>query len=188
MNDLRRHPAARERGSVYLLSLLVMVILMIAALSLGLITQNEMQIGTNERLHQMVFYAANSGIDIATAKALVVPDLRSMRLDLAQPTELENLNVRNRIDVSPFVPIQTSPCNLCQINEDSPYFKINHAVAVTATRIGWMGDPTEPPQNPTPLAQERVSVLVSFQPWPQDILTGADALTDTNRGGLDKAF
>lgn len=179
---------ARQAGSVYVLALLVLLILTIVGLSLSLVTQSEMQIGVNERLSQQAFYAANSGIDLATAKALVLPDLRSLRLDLVEPANLGGLNVRHRLDVSPFVPILDAPCNLCQINSDAAFFKINHAVASTATRIAWMGAPNSPPATPTPLAQKNLSLLVSFQPWRTDITTAVDAAQDQNRGGLKNAF
>ncbi len=178
----------RQRGSVYVLSLLVLLILTIVGLALSLVTQSEMQIGVNERLTQQAFYSAASGIDIATAKALVMPDLRSFELDLVEPSNLPNLNIRHRLEVSPFVPILNAPCNLCQINADAPFSKINHAVASTGTRIAWMGLPGNPPDEPTPLAQQRLSLMVSFQPWRMDITTGVDAASDTNRGGLGNAF
>jgi hypothetical protein len=182
-------PYRRERGSVYILALLVLLILTIVGLALSLVTQSEMQIGVNERLGHQAFHTATGGIDIAMAKALVMPDLRSFQLDLVEPgTEVANLNIRHRLEVSPFLPILSAPCHLCQINEDAEFMKINHAVASTATRIAWMGDPGTPPDVPTPLAQERLSVLVSFQPWQMDIVTAVDAATDRNRGGLDNAF
>lgn len=184
----RMHTTRRtEEGSVYILSLLVLLILTVVGLTLSLVTQSEMQIGVNERLSQAAFYNANSGIDLATAKALVVPDLRSFELDLVEPADLANLNVRNRLEVSPFQPILDAPCNLCQINADSTYFKINHAVASRSTRIAWMGA-TTPPADPTPLAQKRVSAMISFQPWRTDITTAVDAAQDTNRSGLKDAF
>ena len=179
----------RETGSVYVLALLVLLILTIVGLALSLVTQTELQIGANERMTQAAFYATNSGIDLATAKALVLPDHRSFQIDVAEPDSRAGVHLGHRLEVSPFLPILDSPCNLCQINEDVPFFKINHAVASTATRIAWMGPAgTPPPTNPTPLAQKRLSVLVSFQPWTSSITAKVDALTDPNRGGLDFAF
>ena len=179
----------RQQGSVYILSLLVLLILTIVGLSLSLVTQSEMQIGVNERLSHQAFHTAAAGIDLGTAKALVTADLRSFELDLAEPnTDVANLNLRHRLEVSPFLPILSAPCNRCQINEGADFMKINHAVSSSATRIAWMGNPATPPDIPTPLAQERVSLLVSFQPWRMDITTGVDAATDPNRGGLENAF
>ncbi len=179
----------RQEGSVYILALLALLILTIVGLAVSLVTQSEMQIGVNERLSHQAFNSASAGVDIGTAKALVMPDLRSFELDLAEPgTVVTGLNIRHRLEVTPFLPILSAPCNLCQINEGAEFMKVNHAVASTATRIAWMGDPNNPPDIPTPLAQERLSVLVSFQPWRMDITTGVDAATDQNRGGLKNAF
>ena len=65
----RRHRPAV--GSAYLVTLLALVVLTMLALSLSVVTQSEMLIGSNERTIQRVFYAADSGISIATANALV---------------------------------------------------------------------------------------------------------------------
>ena len=188
MMRTKTHYPRREQGSVYILALLVLLILTVVGLSLSLVTQSEMQIGVNERLSHQAFHMSTAGIDIATAKALVMPDLRSFELDLVEPSNVTNLNLRHRIEVAPFLPILSAPCNLCQINEGADFMKINHAVSSSATRIAWMGNPATPPDVPSPLAQERVSLLVSFQPWRMDITTGVDAATDPNRGGLKNAF
>ncbi len=159
-------PRLAQRGSVYIITLVVLLVLTVLGLSIALITQSEMQIGINERLSETMFYAAGSGIDVATAKALVIPDLQAMRLDQVVPRALPNLNVRNRVDVSRFRPIMDSPCDLCQINDGLAYAKLHHQVDATATRIGWQGAATPVPANVSPLAQKRLDVMISFQPWP----------------------
>ena len=158
-------PQRAQRGSVYIITLVVLLVLTLLGLSIALITQSEMQIGVNERLGQTMFYAAGSGIEVSTAKALVVQDLRAMRLDQVVPRALPNLNVRNRVDVSPFRPIMNSPCDLCQINSGLAYAKLHHQVEATATRIGWLDTESEEPPGLLPLAQKRLEVMVSFQPW-----------------------
>ena len=70
-----RAPRSRgEAGSAYMAVLLVLVILTIFGLALILITQTEMQVGSNERTLARTFYAADAGIEMATAKALVTSD------------------------------------------------------------------------------------------------------------------
>ena len=142
--------------------------LSVLGLGIALITQGEMQIGVNERLNETMFYAAGSGIDLATAKALTVPDLRAMRLDQVVPRALPGLNMRNRVEVSEFRPILASPCDLCQINAGLAYAKLNHQVQATAWRIGWQGAASPVPTDVTPLAQKRIEMMIAFQPWPQD--------------------
>ena len=88
------HPLRRDQGSVYILALLVLLILTVVGLSLSLVTQSEMQIGVNERLSHQAFHMSTAGIDIATAKALVMPDLRSFELDLV---ELGDVGLRFRV-------------------------------------------------------------------------------------------
>jgi len=178
-------PRRAESGSVYIITLVVLLVLTMLGLSIALITQSEMQIGVNERLGQTMFYAAGSGIDVATAKALAVQDLRAMRLDQVVPRALPNLNVRNRVDVSRFRPIMDSPCDLCQINDGLAYAKLHHQVDATATRIGWQGAPTPIPANISPLAQKRLEVMITFQPWPVNTQAMIFGIGDFNQTTVD---
>ena len=176
----------RQSGSVYLITLVALLVLTVLGLSIALITQSEMQIGVNERLGQTMFYSAGSGIDVATAKALTVQDLRAMRIDQVVPRTLPNLNVRNRVDVSRFRPLMDSPCDLCQINAGSAYRKLHHQVDATATRIGWQGAPDPVPDGVSPLAQKRLEVMISFQPWqlnPQAWIFGIGEFKQTTGDG-----
>ncbi len=175
----RRRP---RRGSVYIITQVVLLVLTVLGLSIALITQGEMQIGVNERLNETMFYAAGSGIELSTAKALAIPDLQAMRLDQVVPRVLPGLNVRNRVEVSRFRPILESPCDLCQINEGLAYAKLHHQVSATATRIGWRGAAKPVPADVTPLAQKRLEVTISFQPWalnPQAMIYGIGDFNQT---------
>lgn len=190
----QRRKSARQEGSIYIIALMVLLIMTIIGLSLSLTTQSELRIGANERLATMVFYAANSGVDIATAKALVTNDKNSFRLHLVQPSNVPNLNIRHRLDVSPFLPILDSPCNLCQVNQGEEFLRINHAVASAASRIAWVGgvdpDTSGPPAgiDPSPLALKRLSLLISIQPTRVDTRGAVRAITDPNRGTMKNAF
>lgn len=177
-----------ERGSVYLLAMLVLLILTILGLAVTLATQSEMQFGRSEELSKQSFYSADTGVAIAIAKGLAVPDLRSARIDLVEPTDTPDMNIRNRIEISPLTPVQDGPCNLCQVNHDAPFLTIQHAVAVTSTRIGWTGDPDDPPDRPVPLARERLSVMVTYQPWRMESLTAIEALTDDSHASSREGF
>ncbi len=110
-----------------------------------------------------------------------------MRLDQVVPRTLPNLNVRNRVDVSDFLPLGDSPCDLCQINEGMAYAKLHHKVEATATRIGWQGAATPVPANASPLAQKKVDGMIAFQPWPLNtqamIFAIADIKQTTGDGG-----
>ncbi len=152
----------RQRGSAYVVTLLALVVLTILALSLTLVTQSEMQIGVNERILQRVFYAADSGIAVTTARALVTNDFSGRTVVLEEPETSALLNFRNSIEITPLVPILDSPCNLCEINNagtysERAYRKIGHAVTVNASRLGGPND--------TQTAFKSISAMIDFQPW-----------------------
>ena len=159
--DTLRAPAP-QRGSAYVVTLLALVVLTILALSLTLVTQSEMQIGSNERVIQRVFYAADAGIAVSTARALVTNDFseRTILMDEADSNPL--MSFQNQINISPLVPILDSPCNLCEVNNagtysENAYRKIGHAVTVFAARVGGPND--------TQSAGKLISAMIDIQPW-----------------------
>ncbi len=160
------HPAppvsggSHERGSAYLAALIVLVLLTIIGLSLSLVTQTEMQIGANEKTIQRAFYAADSGISLATARTLVTR--RPAWSEIQRLPDPENSLIEHEIDVSPFYPIGSAPCNLCDINNAGQYGaknyqRANHAVTSTAVR--------EVAGGGAKLAEQSVTAMVEFQPW-----------------------
>lgn len=165
----RLRPAA---GSAYLIALLALVVLTMLALSLSLVTQSELLIGSNERTVQRVFYAADSGVAIATANALVAADYASKTITLPEPGSL--LGVEYEVELSPFFPLLNAPCNLCQINDAGQYgskqfFKNDYAVTSIATR--------RDAADTAVLAQKSVSAVVEIQP--QDLpISAMEALGD----------
>ncbi len=151
----------REAGSAYLIVLLVLVVLSLLGLSLALLTQTEMQIGANERVIQRVFYSADTGASDAVMRAQVTGDYAPREFTLRDAGGGFLVpDLGNNVQVSRFLPIQDSPCNLCQINQGSDFYKVNHIVAAVATRTGTLGG-TE-----VPLAEKTLSVMIEFQPWP----------------------
>lgn len=163
-----RTDRGREAGSAYVAVLVVLVVLTIFGLALALITQTEMQVGSNEKTINRVFYVADSGIEIATARVLVTSDHRSRIYTMTDAGTLLQAKVQlgTRVDVSPFYPIYDAPCNLCEINNAGAYNerafrKINHAVTVDAARFATLRDGS----NETPVAQKRLSAMIEIQPW-----------------------
>ena len=162
--SLRHEPArrpGRESGSAYVIALLVLVILTIVGLSVALITQSEMQIGSNERVAHRLFYAANSGISASTARALTNADYSSASYSLADPgSPLPGATLD--VDMSPFYPILQTPCHLCEINDRGGGYSglnfkmINHAVTATSMRRRGGG---------AILAQKVLTSMVEVQPW-----------------------
>jgi Tfp pilus assembly protein PilX len=168
----RRRQLRPSAGSAYLVTLLAMVVMTMLALSLSLVTQSELLIGSNERTIQRVFYAADSGISIATANALVAADYSSKTITLAEPGSL--LGLEYEVELSPFFPLLNAPCNLCQINDAGQYgskqfFKNDYTVTSIATR--------KDAADTAVLAQKTISAVVEIQP--QDLPVSAmEALGD----------
>lgn len=193
-------PSARSRGesgSAYIIVLLVLVVLTVLGLSLALVTQTERQIGTSEKTTQRAFASAETGISLAVAKALVLPDYRGMRLELRETRDrldgspdpslaAQSLLLRHDVETSVLMPILDAPCNLCQINSgggaDLPYKEINHGLVSTATRRGWRSGSDA--DDAAVLGRQRLSLMVELQPWPGLTMT----LSDTQRGDNDIQF
>ncbi len=67
------HPASREaeRGSVFMVTLMALVLLTAIGLSLTLLTETEMLLGSNEQIITENFYAAETGIAVAVGQAML---------------------------------------------------------------------------------------------------------------------
>jgi hypothetical protein len=158
MNDrLPANERGSQAGSAYIIALMVLVVLSIIGMALALITQTEMQVGANERILQRVFYAADSGLAASTARALVEAEYASRVYELPD-ADLPGIPMNT--EVSPFLPIMSAPCNLCEINEGGqygrePFHKINYGVTAEAVRHTGGGGQ----------AMKVLSTLVEVQPW-----------------------
>jgi Tfp pilus assembly protein PilX len=165
---------AGEAGSAYVAVLLVLVVLTIFGLALSLITQTEMQVGSNERTVNRVFYAADSGIEAATAQVLVTKDF-TPRTYLLTDTGLQlvtgKLQFGTQVQISDFQKLQETPCNLCEINQAGTYggrdySKTTYSVTATAARFGTLTAGTAK----TPLAQKTITAMLEMQPFEKTIV------------------
>ena len=89
--------------------------------------------------------------------------------------------MEHRIDVSPFYPIGSAPCNLCDINNSGQYGaknyqRANHAVTSTAIR-------QIKGQDHTRFAEQTITAMVEFQPWE---LTPSSLLAAEDQSQLEK--
>lgn len=154
-----------ESGSAYIVSLMAMVVLMIIGLSLSVVTQTELQISGNEKAIEQTFYSADSGVAIGTGRALSRSGQDPFTFRMNQEDREKNYKLANRVNVSPFLAIQTSACALCQINQGGQRkFMVNHAVSAQSERIGWTGS-GPPPDDAQVKARRTVSLMVELQPW-----------------------
>lgn len=154
----------RERGSAYIIALLCLVVLTLVGLSLSLITQTEMEIGSAERTLQRVFYAADAGIAATIAKALTEADYSGRTYRMPEREKGYRLTTyRNDVEVSHFSPIIDPPCNLCEINDagrynDDSYEKVTFGVSATSRR-------RQASANSPLLAQKTIQTNLDVQPW-----------------------
>ena len=162
-------PTSGQSGSAYILALLALLVISVLGLSLVFIAQTEMEIGSNERTIQRVFYAAESGLAISTARILVSQDYVPMEVQL----DTAGL-ARNRADIAGARPVYVAPCNLCEVNnsgeyQGKQYVTMNVALQATGERVG--GGRT--------LASRTLSSTVLFTP----VEAPAAALIDPNLNG-----
>ena len=164
--------SSREGGSAFIITLMVLFVLTIVGLGLIVTTQTERLIGENDRAVQSAFYAADAGIDMSIAKVLSYNDYKPTNFRMPRVVENPdgsvntnpNLRIRDEVEVTPSVVLLPSPCDLCQINQGSEYFMLNHGITTYATRRGLADSVSE--DDAVPLAQRSVSSMVRILPWP----------------------
>jgi hypothetical protein len=189
-NDLRARaggrPAPRragERGSAFTVALLVLLVLTISGLAVTLMTQTEVRIGSNERTANRSLYAADSGVEVATARENSLgPDTQSRMFMLnttAQDTGIafssNGTTYSDQVTITPLIPLSTEYCNLCMINPStgSTYVYINYVVNATAARIGQDGSGTS--ETTQTVASKVVGVTMGMQPQPSTNVTNPQA-------------
>lgn len=156
-----RETRRAERGSAYILALLVLVILTLIGLSLAVMTSTELQLGASERVLQRVFYSADWGMDASAARALAMADYSAKEYTVPESDNFGAFNFRSEVDVSAFFPILASACNLCEINNvgqygEKNYYQVTHAVSSSADRVGGVDTST---------AEKTLASMLDVQPW-----------------------
>lgn len=163
--------ARAERGSAFIVALLVLLVLTVAGMALTLMTQTEMRIGANERETNRTLYASDSGVQVSTARTLWTANFTQTLTVLLNTTQQDTgassappLTFSDQIVVTPLYALHTQPCKFCQVNQNLQikYSYTTHLVNVTTTRLGQLN--TNPAQT---MAQKLVSSMIGIQPSPQ---------------------
>jgi hypothetical protein len=166
--------AAGERGSAYVIALLVLVVLTIIGLALTLITQTEVQIGANEASQNRSFYAADSW------NGLVYPFMArnynknvTFNLNTTQYKDaagnLATATFADEVTVTPLTSVNVQPCNVCDIADPNSNFKqVTNVLNSTSNHTGFatIGGT----QQQVPFSQKTISVFIVLQPWAADPL------------------
>jgi hypothetical protein len=161
-----------ERGSAFTIALLVLLVLTIAGLALTLMTQTEMRIGANERETNRTFYAADSGINVATARTLwlganpqqIPPILLNTTQQDQNLSSPPPLTFADQITVSPLWQLHTDAINKSSINQNQQikYVKNTYIANASATRVGQSGGGSSPYTQT--MAQRVVGAMIAIQP------------------------
>lgn len=156
-------PAQRERGSAYLITLMVLFVLTTLGLSLSVVTQTEILAGAQERVLERTFYAAESGLELSIARALAEGDF-GPALHERTRSELEQgqlARIRERVQSSTFFCLGDTPCNLCSVNQGRNYTRRNHLLAVNASRH----TQEDVPADEVTLGRKNLSSMVDVEPY-----------------------
>lgn len=169
----RRHGA--EAGSAYVLVLLSLVVLTTLGLALASVTTTEMQIGQSERVITRAFYAAEGGVALATARALIGgvyydSEEFSVRHEQWDGAHSQKVNRGFRFDTSPFFPLRTEVCDWCVASEtgtggyEQRYSQTNFGVTVVANELTWVEDLETPPDDASVQSQKTIATMLDTFP------------------------
>ncbi len=168
-----------EEGSSYVIALLALFVLTILGLALVVLTQNEVQIGANERTINRVFYASEAGAAISIAKTLTSKDYsENTAVFIETHPGGANNNIASVAKSTLMIPTNISYCSWCPTDADgTQYFRVTHMLNVTTDVLSWAGGATTPPANATNLGEKTIGLVLVAQPWKQpDTIAISNAL------------
>ncbi|HNU83138.1 MAG: hypothetical protein GX178_00325 [Acidobacteria bacterium] len=153
----------RERGSAYIVALLVLVLLTIFGMSLALVTQTESQIGAAEKAATRTLFAADSGFGLAVARKQVTNAEGATRYDLHTRSAAGGLaSVTERFELTPVMQLNLGLCSLCTLNETqvegNQFRRTNHVVNSTGEVRSTSGG------NESIGSAKLLSLILEFQP------------------------
>ena len=171
----------KETGSAYIIALMALFLLTILGISLSLVTQTEILAGSQERTIERTFYAAESGLEVAIARALGEGDFGPARHIRVRPSIEQGslMSVREDVRSSPFACMGDQPCNFCSINQGSTWVRRNHMVASNATREAVIDDTEQ-----VPIGRKQLTEMVDVEP----MQTTLDCLADIPQNSDEYAF
>ncbi len=157
----RLEPTGAEEGSAYIVALLLLLLLTVIGLSLSLVTQNELQIGANERLINRVFYAADAAIAESTSRAMILGEFQTGS-SFTSDAVPSSANLGIEVVRNSYTRLNSPYCALCEVNQqpgEEPYRDITYYVDVTARRAGTVGGST------VAVAEKQLNAMIDIQPY-----------------------
>lgn len=170
-------PSTAERGSAYIVALMALLVLTIGGLAVTMITQTELQVGMNEKVIQRTFYAAESGLSLASSYVLTVGGACEPREQsgLGNPGWAYVAELENVPGVGTFADVATVPpalvlfkgcCNWCpcQEGQTDEIHRFNYGLLADAERQ--TADPTGPLAGGyAVVARKSVGAVLDIQPF-----------------------
>jgi hypothetical protein len=178
-----------QSGSAYLVVLMLLVVLTIIGLSLSVVTQTEVIIGGSEKQSTRQLAAATSAVHMQVAYEAVGKAL-PWKMTLATREETlfgQQVTIADTICTLGLLPVATSTCNLCMMNQDSQYKAVSYGVTTVAFRHG-----------DTDFASRReIGAGLALEPWvptdtaskysEQDQLWDSDTMSSSSPPPFDPA-
>ena len=135
--------ARREEGSALMFALLALVFLTIIGLSLAVVTETEMMIGTNEQIAQETFYAAEAGVAAAISRLMVSNALdRDYFYVPVKDAEGNDVTLGTKslgylVDFTDIYPVAWEPAPWTKANAEENYLSVFFRMDVRARRMAW---------------------------------------------------
>ena len=149
----RRH---REQGSAMLFALMGLVFLTVIGLSLAVVTETEMIIGSNEQIAQETFFAAEAGVAAAVGQLLVENNMKAKHFALLAKYGLDEdgeevvrtaggLKLGYAVDFTTVYPVAQGPAAYTQANQgDNGMQSLFFVTTVRARRLAWPAEDPHP--------------------------------------------
>ncbi len=127
----RRHCARNsEHGGAFILTLLLLLLLTTLGLLVTSLASTEVVLGASDRAAERVLHSADSGLDLALQRALVLNDLAGATVTVEAP----DVAVADAVVTTAMVPASQGACDLCQLNQGAEFWSITHVVTARGTR------------------------------------------------------
>jgi hypothetical protein len=139
----RFNPSSRrEEGSALMFALLALVFLTVIGLSLAVVTETEMMIGSNEQISQETFYAAEAGIAAAISRLMITNSMTSDYFFIPVKDGENNVTVGAKtlgyvVDFNSIYPVAWEPAPWSKANGDDPLLSVFFHLDVRARRMAW---------------------------------------------------
>lgn len=137
----------REEGSTLMLALMGLVFLTVIGLSLAVVTETEMLIGSNEQIANETFYAAEMGVSTAVTQLLVENNLDRRAFAIAAKNGdddrfLGDKTLGYSVDFSAVYPVHYSNAaySTANVGGGSEMLSVFFKTSARARRLAWEGD------------------------------------------------